>query len=95
MNGHPAAHQTNTFRSAVMKKFAIAAAAIVIGAMSLSTSAEAGWRHHGGWYGPSFGIVLRPAPRRVVVVNDYCYTKKVRHFDRYGNLYFTRVRFCD
>lgn len=75
-----------------MKKFLIAAAAAAVATVSLSTVAEAGWRHrhyHGyhGYWGPR--IVIRP-----VVYDDYCFVRKVRRYDRWGNLYIKRVRIC-
>ena len=45
-----------------------------------------GW-HHGYWGGPR--IVIRPA-----YYNDYCFVKKVREYDDYGNVYVRRVRVC-
>jgi hypothetical protein len=79
-----------------MKKFAIAAITAIVATVSLSSVAEAGWRHrHNGWHGNVFfapRIVVRPA--RYVVYNDYCFVKKVRHYDDYGNVWFNRVRVC-
>jgi hypothetical protein len=81
-----------------MKKFAIAAITALVATVSLSSTADAGWRwrnhgwhngwHHGYWGGPR--IVIRP-----VYYNDYCFVRKVRYHDRWGNVYFKRVRFCD
>jgi hypothetical protein len=73
-----------------MKKFVVAAIAAVVATVSLSTAAEAGWRrHHGyhGYWGPR--IVIRP-----VVYDDYCFVRKVKRYDRWGNLYVKRVRVC-
>ena len=40
----------------------------------------------------------RPAPRwhgpRVIVRDDYCFVKKVRRYDDWGNMYIKRVRIC-
>jgi hypothetical protein len=77
-----------------MKKFVIAAIAAVVATVSLSSVAEAGWRRHHGWYGHHgyWGgprIVIRP-----VVYDDYCFVRKVKRYDRYGNLYVKRVRVC-
>jgi Ni/Co efflux regulator RcnB len=53
-----------------------------------------GWRHNGwrgGWRPGYWGgprIVIAPT------YNDYCFIKKVRHYDDYGNLYIKRVRVC-
>ena len=77
-----------------MKKFAITALTAIVATVSLSTVAEAGWRwrHHGhrwhnGYWGPV--VVVRPA-----YYNDYCFVKKVRRYDDWGNLYIKRVRVC-
>ena len=78
-----------------MKKFIIAAVTAVVATVSLSSVAEAGWRRHHGWYGHHHNrfwgprIVIRP-----VVYNDYCFVKKVRRYDDWGNLYIKRVRIC-
>jgi len=76
-----------------MKKFIIATVAAVVATLSLSSVAEAGWRHHNGWHGHHnfWGprIVIRP-----VVYDDYCFVKKVRRYDDWGNLYIKRVRIC-
>ena len=49
-----------------------------------------GWRAHGWrngyWGGPS--IVIAPG------YDDYCFVKKVRDFDRDGNVYIKRIRVC-
>ena len=79
-----------------MKKLALGALAAIVATVSLSSVAEAGWRrhhgwhngwHHGYWGGPR--IVIRPA-----YYNDYCFVKKVREYDDYGNVYVRRVRVC-
>lgn len=58
-----------------------------------------GWRHdgwrggyRGGWRGGYWG-----GPRVVIglgVGPGYCFVKKVRHIDRHGDVYLTRVRVC-
>jgi hypothetical protein len=79
-----------------MKKFAVAALAAVIATVSLSATAEAGWRFRNhGWHGRVFfapRIVVRPA--RFVVVRDYCFTRKVWAYDNWGNAHLRRVRVC-
>lgn len=49
-----------------------------------------GWRHD-GWRGGYWG-----GPRVIITPRyaDYCFIKKVRHYDRWGNLYIKRVRVC-
>jgi len=42
-----------------------------------------GWRHHGP------RIVFRSDFR-----DDYCFVKKVRRYDDWGNVYIKRVRIC-
>jgi hypothetical protein len=80
-----------------MKKLVVAALAAVVATVSLSSVAEAGWRwrhhgwhghHHNYWGGPR--IVIRPA-----YYGDYCFIKKVRRYDDYGNVYVKRIRVCD
>ena len=54
-----------------------------------------GWRHDGwrqhGWREGYWG-----APRVVIApeYNDYCFVKKVRRYDDWGNVYIKRVRVC-
>jgi hypothetical protein len=83
-----------TPRRTQMKKYIIAAVAAVVATVSLSSVAEAGWRRHHGWYGHHHywggpRIVIRPA-----YYNDYCFIKKVRRYDDWGNVYIKRVRIC-
>ena len=83
-----------------MKKFLIAASAAVIATLSLASASEARpffWHHHGWHHGPFFGgVIINAGPRY-----DYddeggdCYVQKVRHYDRFGNLYIKRVQVCD
>ena len=79
-----------------MKKFAIAALAAIVATVSLSSVAEAGWRYrNSGWHGGVYfapRVIIRPA--RVVVYNDYCFVKKFKRYDAYGNVYVRRVRVC-
>jgi hypothetical protein len=81
-----------------MKKLILGAVAAVAATVSLSSVAEAGWKwnhhhwhngwHHGFWGGPR--IVIRPA----YYAADYCFVKKVRAYDDFGNMYIRRVRVC-
>jgi hypothetical protein len=77
-----------------MQKFAIAALTAIIATVSLSSVAEAGrrWRHHGGWHHRHWRPVVVVSPR--VVYNDYCFVKKVKRYDDWGNVYIKRVRVC-
>jgi hypothetical protein len=79
-----------------MKKFIIAATAALVATVSMAASAEAGWKwkhkhHHHGWKRHHWGVV---------VVNpgyhgDYCFVKKVKRYDDWGNVYIKKVRICD
>ena len=46
-----------------------------------------GWRHHHN-HGPR--VVFRSQFR----YDDYCFVKKVRRYDDWGNVYIKRVRIC-
>jgi hypothetical protein len=80
-----------------MKKFAIAAIAALVATISLSSTADAGWRWRHGWHngwrhgywwgGPR--IVIRPA-----YYDDFCFVRKAKRYDRWGNVYIKRVRVC-
>lgn len=78
-----------------MMKFAVAALTAIIATVSLSTVAEAGHRHwkkhrwHGHHHHWGYKVVVRPRYYR-----DYCFIKKVRHYDDWGNVYVKRVRVC-
>ena len=81
-----------------MKKLVFGALAALVATVSLSSVAEAGWKwkhngwhngwHHGYWGGPR--IIIRPAYYN----DDYCFVKKVKHLDDWGNVYVKRVRIC-
>ena len=80
-----------------MKKLILGTIAALVATVTLTSGAEAGWKwhnhgwnhgwHHGYWGGPR--IVIRPA-----FYSDYCFVKKVREYDEFGNLYIKRVRVC-
>jgi hypothetical protein len=75
-----------------MKKFIIGATAALVATVSMAATAEAGWRYkHHGWKRSHWGVVV-VSPR--IVVRDYCFTKKVKYFDDWGNVYVKRVRVC-
>ena len=75
-----------------MKKFIIAATAALVATVSMAATAEAGWRYkHHGWKRAHWGVVV-VSPR--VVVRDYCFTKKVKYVDDWGNVYVKKVRVC-
>jgi hypothetical protein len=59
-----------------------------------------GWRHnHWGWnhgwrYGWRAGYWGGPTIVVAPGYSDYCFVKKVRHYDDNGNLHIKRVRVC-
>ena len=77
-----------------MKKFIIAASAALVATVSMAATAEAGWKwkHHNnhGWKRHHWGVVV-VSPR---YDDDYCFVKKVKRYDDWGNVYVERVRVC-
>lgn len=80
-----------------MKKLLIAAAIAATAAVSLSAPSQAGYRHHGKFWGHNnYGYVVQIQPRyEARYEDDYCFVKKIRKFDRYGNLIVKRVTVCN
>ncbi|MDB5555148.1 MAG: hypothetical protein JWL86_5132 [Rhizobium sp.] len=78
-----------------MKKFIIGAAAALIATVSLSATAEAGhrWhhRHHGWHHGHHHGYKIWIGGRHH---GDYCFVKKIKRYDDWGNMYVKRMRVC-
>jgi hypothetical protein len=77
----------------IMKKFIIGATAALIATVSLASAAEAGWKwkhRHNGWKRHHWGVVV-VSPR---YYGDYCFVKKVKRYDDWGNVYIKRVRVC-
>jgi len=75
-----------------MQKFIIGSLAALVATISLASTADAGWRHrHHGWHNRHHWGVVVVAPR----YNDYCFVKKVKRYDDWGNVYVKRVRICD
>jgi hypothetical protein len=76
------------------KNIVIGACAAIVATVSLASVAEAGWkykhRHHGWKHRNHWGVVV-VAPR---YYGDYCFVKKVRRYDDWGNVYVKRVRIC-
>ena len=78
-----------------MKKFILAASAVLVAAVSLASAAEAGgkWKHghnRHGWHNRHhWGVVIRHD------YDDYCFVKKIKRYDDWGNVYIKRVRICD
>ena len=78
-----------------MKKVILGATAALNATVSLASAAEAGWKYkhkHHHWKKHLWGVVV-VAPR--YVYNDYCFVKKVKRYDDWGNVYIKRVRICD
>ena len=61
-----------------MRKFIIAAAVATTAALSFAAPSQAGY--YGGYYGGHY--------------QSYCFIKKVRVYDYYGNLRVKRIRVC-
>lgn len=66
-----------------MRKFIISATVAAIAAISFAAPSQAGGYGYnsGGYYG---GGYYEPT----------CYIKKVKRWDRWGNVYFKRIRVC-
>ncbi|MGV3548871.1 hypothetical protein [Rhizobium sp.] len=76
-----------------MKKFIIGACAALVATVSLAATAEAGWRYrHQGWRQHNNWGVVVVAPR---YYGSYCYVKKTKRYDDWGNVYIKKVRICD
>ena len=77
-----------------MKKFIIGSLAALVATVSLASAAEAGWKHrHHGWrhHNNHWGVVV-VSPR---YYGDYCFVKKIKRYDDWGNVYIKKVRICD
>jgi hypothetical protein len=81
-----------------MKKFIIAAAAALVATVSMAATAEAGWKwkhpHHGWHHGHHWGVVVVNPGWGYDDDDDYCYFKKIKHYDDWGNVYIKKVRIC-
>ena len=75
-----------------MKTMIIGAAAALIATVSLASTAEAGWKwkkhHHRHWHHKHHHGIHVYKPRH------YCFIKKVRRYDDWGNMYIKRIRVC-
>lgn len=76
-----------------MKKFVIGACAALVATVSMAATAEAGWRwkHRHGWHHNNHWGVVVVSPR---YYGDYCFVKKVKRYDDWGNVYIRKVRVC-
>ncbi|CAN7250605.1 hypothetical protein [Rhizobium sp. LjRoot254] len=78
-----------------MKKFIIGGLAALVATVSLAATAEAGWRHrHHGWHNRHHWGVVVVSPR-YHDYDDYCFVKKIKRYDDWGNVYIKKVRICD
>ena len=66
-----------------MRKFIMSATLATFAALSFAAPSQAGYYggHYGGGY---YGGYYAP----------YCFIKKIRTYDYYGNLYIKRIRVC-
>jgi hypothetical protein len=75
-----------------MKTMFIGAAAALIATVSLASTAEAGWKwkkhHHKHWHQKHHHGIYVYKPHR------YCFIKKVRRYDDWGNVYIKRIKVC-
>ena len=76
-----------------MKKFIIGAAAALIATVSLSAMAEAGYKWHKPYHGHHHGHHYKYWTGGHHH-GGYCFVKKIRRFDDWGNMYVKRVRVC-
>ena len=78
-----------------MKKFIIGATAALIATVSLASTAEAGWKwkygHNNGWKKNHHGHNIKIYSPGY---NDYCFVKKIKKYDDWGNVYIKKVRVC-
>jgi len=85
-----------TLRRTTMKTFIIGSLAALVATVSLASAAEAGWKHkhghHHGWHKRHHWGVVVVSPR---YYGDYCFVKKIKRYDDWGNVYIKRVRICD
>ncbi|MBX9457400.1 MAG: hypothetical protein KL863_16060 [Rhizobium sp.] len=80
-----------------MKKFIIGATAALIATVSMAASAEAGWKN---WkHGNNHGWKWKHGHHNSIKIyspgyNDYCFVKKIKKYDDWGNVYIKKVRVC-
>ncbi|MCB1446943.1 MAG: hypothetical protein KDJ87_14435 [Rhizobiaceae bacterium] len=79
-----------------MTKIILASTAAILTVLSFASVSEAGWRHRNHF--GHFSVVI-DTPR--YVVDDYgyedaeCYVKKIRRYNRFGDLVVKKVQVCD
>lgn len=86
-----------------MRKFIISAAVATIAAISFAAPSQAGGhghRHHHGHHHGGFSIgFYNTGYYGGYYGGDYyepsCYIKKVKRWDRWGNLHIRRIKICD
>lgn len=83
-------------KETAMQKFIIGAIAALVATVSLASAAEAGWK----WkHGNSHGWKSKHGHYNNYVVvspgyDDYCFVKKIKKYDDWGNVYIKKVRVC-
>lgn len=80
-----------------MKNYIIGAAAALIATVSLASAAEAGWKwkhkhHHGHHHGHHWKHKIWIGGGHHY--GDYCFIKKIKRYDDWGNVYIKKVRVC-
>lgn len=79
-----------------MKNYIIGAAAALFATVSLASAAEAGgkWKHkhhHGHHHGHHWKHKIWIGGHHY---GDYCFVKKMKRYDDWGNVYIKKVRVC-
>jgi hypothetical protein len=91
-------HQQPTEEN-IMRKFIISATVAAIAAISFAAPSYAGHhghhRHHHGHYHGGFSIGFYDGGYYGGYYEPSCYIKKVKRWDRWGNLRIKRIRICD
>lgn len=79
-----------------MKTMIIGAAAALIATVSLASTAEAGWKwkkHHHWGHNHHWGHKHHHG-MYIYGHRSYCFIKKVKHYDDWGNVYIKRIQVC-
>ncbi|WP_275782903.1 hypothetical protein [Pararhizobium gei] len=94
---HPLQPEENT-----MRKIIISATVAIIAAVSFAAPSYAGHKnhhHHHGYHGNPFGGFSVGFYNSGYYGGGHyepsCYVKKVKRWDKWGNLYFKKIKFCD
>ncbi|OCP14594.1 hypothetical protein BBX50_12235 [Ensifer sp. LC11] len=95
-------HPNHSRGEIIMRKFIIAAAVAVTAAISFAAPSQAGsisigfgHGHYGHGWGGQIGYVGGHYGGRYYYDDEpYCFIKKVKRYDHYGNVYFKKIRIC-